>query len=165
MNSIGTKITIVKLLAKKDATVSSAMLLVDAEGNVLGKSTSEVKLTEGQYNYFRYTFDCDTTNADITIQGSIRPDSILEGERNAVEMVKYNKNGNDLFITFRQTSDDLGSFAKFKILFYKNGSIVYDDEGYFSVYAKNLCGADSTDVAKIWTYGIDYDEIEYIFEP
>ena len=165
VNSIGTKIIIAKILAKKNATVSSTMLLVDQEGNVLGKSTSEIKLTEGQYNYFRYTFNCDMTGADLTLQGSIRPDSVLDGERNAVEMVKYNKNGNDLFLTLRQTSDDLGAFAKFKILFYKNGKIVYDDEGYFNVYAQNLSGADSTDVAKIWAYGIDYDEIEYIFEP
>ena len=87
------------------------------------------------------------------------------GDRDAVEMEQYNVSGDNLYITFKQTSDNIGSFAKFKILFYKDGKIVNAEDGYFSVYAENLTGKESTDVAEIWVYGKEFDEVEYIFEP
>lgn len=80
-------------------------------------------------------------------------------------MVQYNMSGDDLYVTFEQTGDELGSFAKFKLLFYKGDQIVDTEDGYFSTYAENLNGNGATDVAKIWAYGTDYDRIEYIFEP
>ena len=89
----------------------------------------------------------------------------MTGERNAVEMVQYNQTGDDLFITFKQNVDELDYFAKFKLLFYKGDKIVDTEDGYFNIYAENLNGNGATDVAKIWAYGIDYDRIEYIFEP
>lgn len=155
-----------KVLAKKDTTVESTVLAYDGEGNVIGKSSDSIVLTNGQYNYFKYSFDSDVSNAQLQAQVTSKSDSFLTtGERNAVEMVQYNKSGDDLYITFKQTGDYVGSFSKFKILFYKDNKIVDTDEGYFSIYAENLNGKDSTDVAEIWVLGQDFDSIECYYEP
>ena len=58
---------------------------------------------------------------------------------------------------------ELGSFAEFKILMYKEGKIVYSESGYFTAYTSGLNGIGSTDVASIWIYDIDFDDIEYVF--
>ena len=164
-NSIGYSIVIHKVLAKKDVSVSATMLAYDDQENVIGKSSDDIELTKDKYNYFRYSFQADIANATTTVQARIESDSFLTGARNAVELEKYNLSGTDLYLTFNQVSDNLGSFAKFKLLFYKDGQIVDADDGYFSVYAENLTGKGTTDVASVWAYGKSFDELEYIFEP
>lgn len=62
-----------------------------------------------------------------------------------------------------QKSEDVNA-AQFKLLFYKEDRIIDTEEGYFMIYAENLNGIDSTDVASVWVYGIDYDRFEYIYE-
>lgn len=164
-NSIGTTIVIHKVLAKKNVSVSATLLAYASDGSVLGKSSNDIVLTAGQNNFFRYSFDGDVSSAKIQANAQAKNDSFMTGERNAVEMVQYNMSGDDLYVTFEQTGDELGSFAKFKLLFYKGDQIVDTEDGYFSTYAENLNGNGATDVAKIWAYGTDYDRIEYIFEP
>lgn len=164
-NSIGTTIVIHKVLAKKNVSVSATLLAYASDGSVLGKSSDDIVLTAGQNNFFRYSFDGDVSSAKIQANAQAKNDSFMTGERNAVEMVQYNMSGDDLYVTFEQTGDELGSFAKFKLLFYKGDQIVDTEDGYFSTYAENLNGNGATDVAKIWAYGTDYDRIEYIFEP
>lgn len=39
-------------------------------------------------------------------------------ERNAVEMVWYDRSDDYLYITLKQTSDEVGYFAMFKLLLY-----------------------------------------------
>ena len=164
-NSIGSTIVIHKVLAKKDATISATLLAYASDGSVIGKSSDDIVLTEGTYNFFRYSFDGDISNADIQSSAQAEEDSFMTGERNAVEMVQYNQSENDLYVTFEQTGDELSSFAKFKILFYKGDTIVDSEDGYFNIYAENLNGKGSTDVASIWVYGTDFDRIEYVYEP
>ena len=164
-NSIGDTIVIHKIKAKQNVSVSSTAIAYSEDGSVIGKSSSDVELTEGQNNYFQYYFDgeVDVTNIQATAKAS--DPSWMNGERNAVEMENYNVSDNNLYITFKQTSNELGSFAKFKILFYSGEQIIGAEDGYFSTYAENLIGKDTTDVAEIWVYGKDFDNIEYIFEP
>jgi hypothetical protein len=164
-NSIGTTIVIHKVLAKKDVSVSATLLAYGSDGNVIGKSSDDIVLTAGQNNFFRYSFEGDISSASIQANAQAKKDSFMTGERNAVEMVQYNQSGDDLYITFKQNVDELDYFAKFKLLFYKGDKIVDTEDGYFNIYAENLNGNGATDVAKIWAYGIDYDRIEYIFEP
>lgn len=164
-NTIGDTIVIHKVLAKKDVMISSSLLVYGADGNVIGKGSDEITLTEGKYNFFRYYFESDITNVKMEANYKAEKDSYLTGERNAVDMVKYNKSGDDLYITFKQNVDKLDYFAKFKLLLYKGDKIVDTEDGYFSIYAENLSGKGSTDVAKIWVYGSDFDKVEYIFEP
>lgn len=166
VNSIGNTILIHKVLAKQNVSVDSSIIAYSPEGRVIGKSSDDIILTEGEYNYFRYSFESDISNAGLQAKANAKEtSSIGTGDRNAVEMVQYDRAEDDLFITFKQVSDNLGDFSKFKILFYKNDQIVDCEEGYFSVYAKNINGKDTTDVASIWVYGIDFDRIEYFFEP
>ena len=165
VNSIGTQYIIHKVYAKQDVSVSSTAIATDSFGNVIGKSTDDIILSKGQYNYFSYFFDVDITDASVQFQANTTNDSFLTGVRNGVELVTYNQSGNDLYLTFKQTVNTLGAIAKFKILFYKGDDIVNTEYGYFSTYAKNLKGINTTDVAKVWVYGVDFDRIEYIYEP
>ena len=164
-NSIGYTIIIHKIIAKQDASASSTIIATDPSGNVIGKSSDDIVLTKGQYNYFRYSFESDISSATLSAQVKTKTDSFMIGPRNAVEMVQYNNTGDDLYITFKQTADKIGSFSKFKLLFYNGDRIVDSEDGYFSIYAENLNGAGTTDVASIWVYGTQFDRIEYIFEP
>lgn len=164
-NSIGTTIVIHKVLAKKNVSVSATLLAYAPDGSVIGKSSDDITLTEGKYNFFRYSFDGDVSSAKIQANAQAKNDSFMTGERNAVEMLQYNMSGDDLYVTFEQTGDELGSFAKFKLLFYKGDRIVDTEDGYFNIYAENLNGKGSTDVASIWVYGTDFDRIEYVYEP
>lgn len=164
-NSIGTTIVIHKVLAKKNVSVSATLLAYASDGSVIGKSSDDITLTEGKYNFFRYSFDSDVSSAKIQANAQAKNDSFMTGERNAVEMVQYNMSSDDLYVTFEQTGDELGSFAKFKLLFYKGSQIVDTEDGYFNIYAENLNGKGSTDVASIWVYGTDFDRIEYVYEP
>ena len=164
-NSIGTTIVIHKVLAKKDVSVSATLLAYGSDGNVIGKSSDDIVLTAGQNNFFRYSFEGDISSASIQANAQAKKDSFMTGERNGVEMVQYNQTDDDLYITFKQNVDELDYFAKFKLLFYKGDKIIDTEDGYFNIYAENLNGNGATDVAKIWAYGIDYDRIEYIFEP
>lgn len=164
-DSLGCTVLIHKVLAKKDVSVSSTVLAYGADGSILDKSTDDIILTAGQNNFFCYYFYSDISNADLQENTKFSEDTFLIGERNAVEMVKHNQSDNNLYITFKQNVDKLSPFAKFKLLFYKNDKIVKSDYGFFSINAENLVEKDSTDVAEIWVYGVDYDRIEYIFEP
>lgn len=164
-NSIGDTIIVHKIQAKKDISVSATVLAYDSSGNVIGKSTDDITLTAGKNNYFRFSFDADISNATLEYQATPKKDSFMVGARDAVEMVQYNHNEDHLYITFRQLTDEIGAFAEFKILLYQGDTITGVENGYFSTYAKNLNGKDSTDVASIWVYGKDFDRIEYIFEP
>lgn len=166
-NSIGSTIIIHKVKAKSDISVSSTCLAYAKDGSVIGKSSDDIVLTDGEYNYFKYTFDsdCDISNATFDFNAQPQKDSFMTGERKCVEMTQYNKSGDDLYITFKQTGDSISTFAKFKLIMYKGSEIVGTEDGYFSVYAENLSGKGSTDVAKVWVFGKDFDKIEYIFEP
>lgn len=165
ISKFGDYIIIDKVLAKQDVTVSATVLAYDAEENVIGKTGDKIILTAGSYNFFRYTFDSDISDADLTVQWKIEPDSILVGDRNAVEMVKYNRSGDHLYITFKQLSDDLSRYSRFKILFYLNDQVVDYKSEYFDITAENLCGKDTTDVASVWVYNTEFDRIECFFEP
>lgn len=164
-NSIGDTIVIHKVMAKKDVSVSATLLAYGADGSVIGKSSDDIVLTTGQNNFFHYTFESDISGASLQGNVQAEKESFMTGERNAVEMVEYNQTDDNLYITFKQNVDELDYFAKFKLLFYKGDQIVDAENGYFSTYTENMNGKDATDVAEIWVYGIDYDRIEYIFEP
>ncbi len=163
-NSIGHDIIIQKILAKENATISGTLLAYAEDGSVIGKSSDDIVLTKGQYNFFRYSFENDISNASIQTNAKTKNDSFMAGERNAVEMVQYNQTGDNLYITFEQISDEMGTLAKFKLLFYKDDQIVDTKDCFFSTYAENLDGKGYIDVAEIWTYDIDFDRIEYVFD-
>ena len=164
-DSIGYTHFIHKVKAKQDISIDATIIAYDSNGGVIGKSSDNIVLTKGQYNYFSYSFKSDISNAEIQAQVQAKEDSFMIGERNAVEMVQYNVSDDNLYITFKQVSDEISSFAKFKLLFYKGDNIVDADDGYFLTYTENLKGKDTTDVASIWVYGVDFDRIEYIYEP
>ena len=164
-NSIDYTILVKKILARKDCYVEATIIAYNAKGDVIGKSSSEAILTAGEANFFRFSFEQSISKATLEISFSVSDDYWLAGPRDAVELVKHNRSGDYLYLTFKQTKDDLGGFAKFKLLLYKGNKIVGTEEGYFSIYAENMTGKGATDVAQLWVYGEKFDKIEYIFEP
>ena len=164
-SSIGSTHIIHKVLAKSNVTISATLLAYGTDGNVLGKGTDEIILTEGQYNYFHYIFNSDISNASFQVNATPKNETFIVGERNAVEMVQYDISGDSLYVTLQQTGDSLGAFAQFKLLLYKGDTIVDTEENFFNISAQNLNGKGSTDVAEIWVYGVDFDRVEYVYEP
>lgn len=164
-NSIGETIVIQKVFAKKNVTAVATHIAYDSDGNVIGKSSDKIVLSSGMRNFFRFSFDSDISESNVVMKLQVRTDDAMTGERFGVEMVDYNQNEDYLYITFKQHAEELKYFEKFKLLFYKDDKIVETEYGYFSSYTKDLNGKDSTDVAKIWVYGIDYDYFECIYEP
>ena len=164
-DSIGYTHVIHKVLAKDDVRIDASVIAYGKDDSVIGKSTDTITLTKGKYNYFSYSFEKDITNARLDATTKAKADSLLTSERNGVEMVKYDIQEHNLYITLKQVTDELGSFAKFKLLYYKGDKIVGCDDGYFNIYAQNLNGKDSTDVAELLTYGNEFDKVEYIYEP
>ena len=152
------------MLAKKNATISSNLIAYDADGNVIDKSSDTIILTEGQYNFFRYTFSDDVSNANIQASIQAKKAPFVDAMRNGVEMLQYNRNGKELYITFQQNIDDL-KFSRYKLIFYQDDKIVETEEGTFNFNAENLNGKGTTDVAEIGIYGFDYDRFEYIYQP
>lgn len=165
VNSIGDTVIVHKVKAKKNVGISASVIAYAEDGSVIGKSSDDITLTEGEYNYFSYYFNGDISDAKFKYSASAKKDSVMSGERSAVEMEQYNKTEDNLYITFRQVKDEIGPFAKFKLLLYKGDKMVGAEDGYFSTYAENLNAKDSTDVAELCVYGVDFDRVEYIFEP
>ena len=164
-DSLGDTTVIHKVQAKQDTTISASLIAYGADGSVIGKDSDDIVLTKDKYNFFQYYFEGDISNAELKANFQAKKDSFVVGERNAVEMVRYDQSGEDLYVTFEQTGDELSSFAKFKLLFYKGDQIVGTEDGYFNISAKNLNGKGSTDVAEVWVYDMDFDRVEYVYEP
>ncbi len=102
-NSIGTTVIVDKVLAKQTGSLEATMIAYAADGTVIGKSSSDIYVTKDKYNYFRYSFDADVSNA--TFDKTVKTQgTFAEGDLNAVEMVTYNQSEDDLYITFKQVS-------------------------------------------------------------
>ena len=84
---------------------------------------------------------------------------------NVVIMTGVSRDSDNLYLSLEQVKDNLGAFAKFKLLLLKDGKYVGTEEGYFSTYAENLTGKGSTDVAEIWVWSKVFDNVEYYYEP
>lgn len=163
---MGDTVMIHKVLAKKDVSITGTIIAYeDDRSTVIDKSTDDIVLTAGRYNFFRYRFDGDVSNAPIQPSAKVETDDFMLGDRNTVAVVQYNQHDNHLYFTFKQVAEELGPFAKFKLLFYKDDKIIDTTEGFFATSAKNLNGIGTSDVAEISVYNIDYDRFEYIFEP
>lgn len=96
-NSIGSTEIIDKVLTKQTGGLEATMIVYSPDGKVIGKYSDDIFVTEGKYNYFRYSFDADVSNAkfDKTVRTT---SSIFDADINAVEMVDYNQSEDDLYI-------------------------------------------------------------------
>lgn len=153
-----------KVIAKKDCTLSGTSIAYDKNDNVVGKSTDEIILSEGKPNYFRYSFTDDEQIDHFRTTFTTSSESFMAGDRNAVEMDKSNLSGDTLYLSLTQKGK-MGSFSKYKLIFYKDDEIIAVRDGYFSIDAQNLNGIGSTDVAKVWAIPDEFDRFDYIYEP
>ena len=163
----GTTYIIDKVTSKKTGSVSATVIAKGPDGAVIGKSEDTIYLTEGNNNYFSYSFSSDVSNATFDITLKNNDDSWLDshGDANAVEMTSWNAVDNYIYISVSQVKDNIDYFSQFKILYYQAGQIVDTDYGFISDSAENLTGVGSTDVIEESAYGIEYDNIEFIYEP
>ena len=163
--SAGSTVVVHKVKAKQDVSILGTMSAYDEDGEMIGESTDRMILTKDEINYVKYIFSKDISDAELKTQANLEANSLIEGDRSAVEMVSYDYSNDTLNITFKQVTDEVGEFAKFKLLLYKDDEIINTQEGHFSVYAKNLSDKDSTDTVSLWLYNFDFDNVEYVFEP
>lgn len=164
-NSINYTFFVHKVHSKQNVRIDSGMIAYSPDGKVIGKSSATADLTEGEDNYLLYAFDVDVTGATfVNNYNSFKPSSTA-GQRDAVEMTDYNISGGYAYVSLRQVSDGMGSFAKYKLLLYHNDSIVGTDDGYYSITAKGLNKKGAVDVLKIRLRDKEVDRIEFIFEP
>ena len=156
-----------KVTSKKTGSVSATVIAKGPDGAVIGKSEDTIYLTEGNNNYFSYSFSSDVSNATFDITLKNNDDSWFDshGDANAVEMTSWNAVDNHIYISVSRVKENIDSSAKFKILYYNAGQLVDVDDGYISIFAENLTGVGSTDVIEESAYGIEYDNIEFIYEP
>ena len=156
-----------KVQAKKDGTVEGTVIAYFPEGSVIGKSEDTIYLCESEYNYFEYTFNADLTDAVLSTSVKTKNSITHDGDKDAVEMTDYSVSpqiiGATVYVTFKQVGE-IGAFSEYKLLFYKGDKIVNTNSGHFSVYASNLTGPGSTDVAEIMVTESDFDRVEFIYE-
>lgn len=160
-NSIGYTVIVDKVMAKRSCCLESTIIATDTKGNVIGKSSDRITLTEGEANYFEYLFDSDVSNATLTATVKERK-TYMRGEPDGVEMTAYNTSDYHVYLSLRQNCNDVGD-SQFKVLFYKDDKIVHTESGHFMFYAKNLTGKGSEDVADLLVT-TEFDRIEYIYE-
>ncbi len=164
-NIIGDTIVIDKITAKKNTTVEATIIAYASDGSVVNKSSDEITITAGEDNYFYFYFDSDVSDCTMKVSVQFKSNAFLSGDRNAVEMERYDRVDDKLYISVKQVKENIGSFSEFKILFYKGDKIIDADYGFFSSSATGLTEIGSTDVIEMWTDETDYDRIEFIYEP
>ena len=153
--------------AKQSIAIDASAIANSSDGNVLGKSSDDTVIAKDGYCYIKFSFDGEVKKGTLNETINVTPvTNEAKYTFNAVGMTKWNRVDSDLYVTFKQITDKIGDFSKFKLLLFNNGDLIYSTDGYFSVYAENLNGKDSTDVASLWVYSIgDFDKIEYYYEP
>lgn len=151
-----------KVLGKQNNMhVDLTMLIYDKDDDVIEKCTPDVIVNKGYYNFITYWIESeDYDHHSISYTAS---SSWHGGDPDPVKMVKYKKKDKKVLITFEQTGQ-IGSFASFKLLFFKDGKVVYHGSWYFDVYVKQLNGVGSVDVAEI-SLSSDFDTVEYYYDP
>ncbi len=151
-----------KILGKAtDKNIDLTMLIYDKNDEVVDKCTADVVVNNGYYNFIEYAIESpDYDHHTVSYTASSNWDT---GDPDPVKMVKYSIKGKKLLITFEQTGRT-ASFAKFKLLLFKKGKLVYAGSYYFNVYVKQLSGVGSIDVAEL-SFSQDYDSIEYYYDP
>lgn len=70
-------IVIHKVLAKKIVSVYATLLAYVSDGSVIGKSSDDITLTKGKYNFFRYSFDGDVSSANIQANAHAKKGSFM----------------------------------------------------------------------------------------
>lgn len=169
-NSRGKGVLIVKVKAKKDCVVLCNVIAENSAGDIIGKEDDTITLTSGKENFFAFRFSSDIEGAVISANWTVKKEPLYP--REAVELVKYSTSGNELFLTVKQVKEELSGQAGYKLLFYKAGKIVdYKDDLYFFGYTSDfeyvryLDGQGSSNTISIDIRGLDFDNLEFYFEP
>lgn len=151
--------------AKKTAEIELKLLIKDKKGNVLDTAEDRISLTKGKKNYFDLVFKdefFDSDNSYTLTSKSVT--SYHKGAEDAAKVTNYNKSDNTLYITVKQTNEDLGSFAELKMLFYKGDKLIYSEDCFYDVYAEDLEHKGDEAIMGVSIYGVDYTSIEFYYE-
>ncbi len=165
-------VMIVKVRGKQNCKAKLELTLFGEDDRVLTILDDTITLTEGEENYFSYVLDPDSLSLEdgekwrLESSFTATEDFTPEGQRKAVELENYNMSGDNLYLTFKQTGDEVGYLSKFKLLFYKDDQLIHSDDEYFCMYVDGLVNKGDTDIAELYMYrGKDFDRLEYFYEP
>ena len=156
---------LVYVVEAKNTTQAEAKLVITGKnGDILDTCEDTIALTKGKTNYFRLVTEGKYINSDneykMTASSS---SSFWSGAEDAVEIVKYNQSDKTLYITVKQTKEDLGGFAQLKMLFFNGDKLVNTEECYYSVYADGLKKKGDEDIISIRVTE-SYTNIDFFFE-
>ena len=164
-NSFGETVLVRKVLAKQDAALISTASLTNGSGQSAGNPTDRIILSEGEYNYFRYIFPEGIPDGAAPEFSEFRSVEPARGANHAVELAEWKLEDHDLKMTVRQTAEPLSRESRFKLLFYKEGSLVGDEYGLFSLNTDALQGSGSEAELDLMLLETDFDDIEFYYEP
>ena len=162
-DSLGTTYLVRKVLAKQDAPIISTAVFGD--GSETMKASDRIVLTEGEYNYFRYVLP-DNIPADAEpVFEDYRAADMGSGAKDAVELLSWKQEDYTLLLNVRQNAEPIGRNSRFKLLFYKEGKLVSEQTGAFLMNTDSLKGTGSQAEISLMTFGTDYDDIAFFYEP
>ena len=151
--------------AKKTVDVDLKLVIKDKNGDILDTCESSVSLTKGKKTYFSLCTESKYINSNnkytLTTKSST---PFWSGAEDAVKVTKYNKSGDYLYVTVKQTKEDLGTFAQLKMLFFNGDKLVNAEDCFYTVYADDLEHKGDESIMSIWIYGITYTSIEFYYE-
>lgn len=155
-----------KVFAKQGGTISATMTMYDEEDSIIGTFSDSIVLTAGQNTYFRYMPETEVLANAAEIHVSYLYDNKgLTSDRQAIKLVDYRTEEGTVYLNVEQLSDSFDPWSSFKILFYKDNFIVYAQGGSFGSYTKELTKKGDTAEIAVWAFDIDFDDIEFIYEP
>ncbi len=161
----GDTVLVEKVYAKTDAKITRSITMKDEDGHIKGPYTDTIDLVKGENNFFIFYLEDLDYEKEYTQEITTKAEyESLRGEKDCVELLQYKQADYDLYLKFKQKADKLNRYAKFKLLFYKNGKIVHAEVGSFA-YSDKLKNKGDEDIISIPVSDFDYDKIEYICEP
>lgn len=151
--------------AKRTIDVELKLTIKDKKGNIYDTCSDSISLSSGKKNVFILQTEIGLVDYSYNYSFNSRSFStIWSGSVDAVKVTQYNVRDNKLYITLKQTKSGLGSFAELKVLLFKNGSLVYADDYYYSVYAPELNYKGDEGVMDISVYGKSFDKVVFYYE-
>ena len=151
--------------AKKTTEAEIKLVISDKNGNVLDTCSDKISLTKGKQNYFQIVTDSKYVDSNSKYSMTSKNSSSYHtGDEDAVKIIKYNKTDDNLYVTVKQTKENLGPYAELKMLFFNGDKLVGSEDCYYSVYAEDLESKGDESIMSIWIYGVDYTNVEFFFE-
>lgn len=154
-----------KVFARLNTSVTATLKVYDSNNKVIDEYSNSIILTAGKNNYFSFLYHNDLEDiAKFEVTYNIDK-SELYCDRNAVNLIDYELDNGTLYLNVEQIKENFDPWTTFKILYYKNNEIVSAYSGMFGSLTNKLTSVGSQASILVRSFGINFDNIEFIYEP